>query len=53
MDDARLHFKTQARRQAALLSASNVVAAWKLCSDFNNMHASGFIPTGPPIKSKT
>lgn len=43
MDDARLHFKTQARREVALLSASNVVAAWKLCSDFNNMHVSGFI----------
>jgi hypothetical protein len=29
----------------------NVVTAAKLCSDFNDMHGSGFIPTGPPIKS--
>jgi hypothetical protein len=25
-----------------------IVAAAKLCSDFNDMHVSGFIPTGPP-----
>ena len=43
-----LHLRTQVRREAALLGASNVVAAWKLCSDFNDMHVSGFIPTGPP-----
>ena len=29
----------------------NVVTAAKLCSDFNDMHVSGFIPTGPPNRN--
>ena len=44
-----LHLRTQADAKPPYYVRGNVVPVAKLCSDFNDMHVSGFIPTGPPF----